>query len=249
MFRAVTTCSLSQWNDYGREMAASHVRHWKDVPLFVYFDRDDHIPVDLFGAYGKYLPAWHQEWKRRHLFNLDAHGMASGSYKYRRDCVKFSHKIAALTAEADQCVHGETLIWLDADIRTDRDVTPAILDGFFPPEFTASMAWLNRRRYYPECGFMMFRTRWPSTRVLMEDMREQYERDLVFALPETHDSFVMEQRVNHWVRHGVMLPPFSLSGVHASKHHPFVHCDLGRYMDHFKGRRKIGKASPERGTR
>jgi len=104
------------------------------------------------------------------------------------------------------------------------------LDELFPP--TANIAWLDRERKYPECGFLMFRL--PSARRLIQTLKNVYKTGEVFRYAETHDSYVIQQVVNAAVATGEITVA-SLSGEARSWHHPFCAGPLGAVMDHLKG--------------
>jgi len=59
------------------------------------------------------LPTWLAEFKKRHVGHPYAHGMVNGTYNFRFDCVRFAHKVAAVTDAAKLDV--DILIWADAD--------------------------------------------------------------------------------------------------------------------------------------
>ena len=175
----ITTCSLKGWNEYGYKMHQSFLKHWRCADLLLYSeDRDvSDLPI----------PKWYKEFKIRHHNNADAHGMASGKYNFRRDCVRFGHKVAALTdgAFADY----DRVIWCDADVVTDADVEEAEVARWLPGDKYASL--LLRPGTYPECGFMVFDRRHHGHTHFMNELRRTYETDYVFRLKETHDSFVI----------------------------------------------------------
>src|SRR5689334_8039237 len=97
-FAVLTTCNEAGWQQYGRRMIETFDQFWPaDVPLYLYaedFDPDHRRPVV------RRLPAWLTEFKARHGDDPSAHGLINGSYHMRQDCVRFSHKVAAVTNAA-----------------------------------------------------------------------------------------------------------------------------------------------------
>ena len=222
-YRAITTCNANGWETYGRNMARSYLRHWPaDVPLTIYtegFDPDIEVgTLDLHEA-----AYWLAPWKaaHQHLKPVD----------FRQDAVRFSHKVAAIGAAAEQ---GDgVLIWLDADTLTHSPVAVDWLDGLFPR--SAAVAWLDRWGTYPECGFVMFRL--PEARPVIQEIVLMYRSEEIFKLPETHDSYVIQHVVERAVKRG-RISVASLSGDAKGHGHPFINGPIGSRMDHLKGKRK-----------
>lgn len=232
-----TTCSAKDWDQFGRRCVETFIRYWpKDCILTVYTEGFKLPKAD--NVVEAHFPRWFLDWKERHLHNSDAHGLdvkrnrRGRSYDYRRDCVKFSHKVAAICDSVPFMSNDDDLfIWMDADILTHEVIDEAWLRDLFPSGW---MAWLDRTRYYPECGFMMWRSQ--NCLRFFELLQNVYIGGQVFRLLETHDSYVIEQIVKTC---GFPMP-HSLSGpVARTAHHPFVLSRLGERLDHAKGRRKL----------
>lgn len=237
-YRVITTCNALGWQQYGRRMASTFLQFWpKNIGLTVYAEG---FNPDISGISVERLPSWLFQLKRRHFGKDDPHGKTVRGYNYRRDFVKFAHKVAAIVDAGEKTKDG-ILIWADADIVTHEEVTKDWLDGLFPGD--GYMAWLDRKRKYPECGFMMFRCDHPSHRIFMEELRDMYDRDRALALRETHDSFVVEHLVNGLVQRGVIEAPHSLSGDAREFDHPMVAGQIGSRLDHLKGGRKAHRRS------
>ncbi len=252
---AVMTMNRRIWDEYGHRAVATFLALW-DSAITLHLYAEDFVPDAAPGEHSARLvvhsmPAWHEHWKARHVHNRDAHGLAGPRlpYDYHRDCVRFSHKVAALTDIADQ-IRAGVLIMLDADVITHEAVDQAWLDGLFPAG--PALAWLERENHYPECGFVMFRADHPAFRPFMAQLRGDYTTDRVFQMRETHDSFVIQQLVHGMVRAGEMPRPHNLSAGRGrqNRSHPFVVSRLGERMDHLKGARKdAGRTDPAEAKR
>lgn len=239
------------WSDYVRRMAEAYTRLWpSSVPLTVYAEDFD---VDVEDVGQERLPRWFNVWKKQLANDKDAHGRdrkrmrpksLPKGYEYRRDCVKFAHKVAAIVhAGAKQ--REDLLIWIDADTVTHERVDETWLRSLFG-EGDHYMAWLSRRRVYPECGFLMFDCGHSAHENFMSALRNIYESRAVFDLPETHDSYVIDGLVGMFVREGLFPKPRCLSGERGRESmHPFVHSELASRLDHFKGPRKRMKRTPK----
>lgn len=237
----VTTCNQKGYEGYGRKMLETFSQFWeKDIALLFYKEDCVNLPKIPNVVYLDF-PAWFLSWKEKHRDNEDAHGRkakrnrGNRAYDFRRDCIKFSHKIAAIT-DAAKRVNTDLLIWLDADTITHEKVTSSWLSRLNTSK--AYLAWLARDRVYPECGFLIFDCRSSSHSRFLQLLRSTYEEDKVFGYKETHDSYIFQELVKDAVREGWMKKPFSLSGKHSSSHHVFVMSILGSKLDHAKGARK-----------
>lgn len=222
-FEVVTTFSAAGFREYGARMVNSFRQFWPaDVPLTIY---SENMP----DGGGRPLPAWQAEFKSRNAGRRER-GQTGKGYNFRFDAIKFSHKVAAVT-DAYRETKADVLIWLDADTISHAPVTADFLESLLPPE--AQIAWLDRLKLYPECGFVMFRAKDPGVRGAMREFADLYESGRVFELPEWHDSFALEHVVK-----SAGLAVASLSGAAAGTMHPFVNSPLGAVMDHLKGPRK-----------
>ena len=227
---AITTCNADQWERFGSRMADTFLEFWdKSVRLTIYADG---WGGDDLNAAAPWLPLFKQ------LYSEPQFRGGSNGRDYRRDAVRFAHKIAALgaAAETKDC---DVLIWIDADVITHSPVTIEWLDGLFPEP--AVLAWLDRDRTYPECGFLMFRM--PAAQKLIRKLVSAYRGGDIFSLPETHDSYVIQHMVQR-----MSIKTHSLSGPEGRKHigHPFVNSPLAACLDHLKGeiRKARGKSLP-----
>lgn len=243
MIRVVTTMNLNGWIQGGERMVGSFRANWpEDVELVIYAEGFG-LPDDPLV---RKLPAWLDEFKKRHATNPRVNGQTlSRRYDFRFDAVKFSHKVAALTDAALSQSEG-IMIWLDADTFTHAPVTKEWLHSLFPqPSY---VAWLDRENCYPECGFVMFRCDHRSHIRVMEAFRDLYVTDQLFRYGEWHDSYLLQGLILGMVKDGSIEPPVSLSGDKKWSH-PFVNGPLGACMDHMKGDRKRRGRSDRRDMR
>ena len=252
-WHAITTCNDAMWEAYGRAMVNTFERHWPaEAALTVYTegfagDRNGRVQfVDLDQS-----APWLAPWK---AVRTDAQrGMSKDGYRFRWDAVKFSHKVAAIGAAADRLAveinlaDGLTetknvLIWLDADIVTHAPVTHAWLESLFPS--SADVAWLDRERWYPECGVLFFRL--PAVTPVIRQIVTAYQTGEIFRLQQWHDSYVIETVVKAAEAMG-QIKVASLSGKEGCKsHHPLVNSRVAEALDHLKGNRKIrGRSKPD----
>lgn len=223
-FLAVTTFNAEGLELYGRRMMETFSRFWPtEVELRVYSEGWGG-GVDLISA-----SPWLKDFKERHK------GRAYRDFRW--DAVCFSHKVAAVCA-ADSSADADVLIWIDGDVTTHGFIQETDLTALAPVG-NEWIAWLNRAKMYPECGFYMLNRRHPRHTEMMKSFETMYSEDRLFGLPEFHDSFVLEQVVK---QAGVETKSLSGSGVNTS--HPLVNGPLSRWLDHAKGPRKIAGRTP-----
>lgn len=235
---------------------------WPEAKLVVYAEGFRFAECGRVTAAG--FPQWFENWKARHENNPDARGRnkarnrSGREYDFRFDCRKFAHKIAALTdyalydaLEMPACSQSRVIVWMDADTLSHAAVTPDWIEGLLfgfhgrgPNEPEAYMAWLDRERLYPECGFLLFNARHAKHVDFMRRLLDLYRSDDVLQMRETHDSYVVQQLVLRCIEQGWFGTPRSLSGSARTSHHPFPLSELGSRLDHAKGSRKAAGRTP-----
>jgi hypothetical protein len=218
-YLVVTTCNAEQWAQYGANMVDTFTDFWdKHVRLRIYAEGWGGNDLDAAAP-------WLAKFKK--LYKAPQFNGGENRRDYRRDAVRFAHKVAAIGAAAETA-DCDVLIWCDADVVTHEPVTVEWLDSLFPK--SADLAWLDRDRAYPECGFLMFRM--PAAKKLISTVIDAYREGAIFKLPETHDSYVWQNYVGR-----LGIKTHSLSGPEGRKHigHPWCSSPLASKMDHLKG--------------
>lgn len=222
---AVTTCSSTGFNAYGRRMMQSWDRHWP-VRLITYVEGGFRVPVGV-GARDIRTITWLRDFQA-------APTPKPPSDTYRHDAKRFAWKTAAVIDAATSIKGPRYLIWVDADTFTHADVPNAFIDTLLPTgdEF---IAWLWRDRNYPECGFYVLDLHHELMPKIMAMWRCLYETGALFGLSEWHDSWVLQWVIAQFKQ----IKPKSISGEDGARtNHPFINGPLGVYMDHLKGQRK-----------
>lgn len=242
MISVVTTCNNAGYKQYGKRMLETFDRFWdRSITLHFYNEDIPDLPRYANVVYHD-LPQWFIDWKARHRDHKFAHGKdpkynrKTRDYDFRFDCVKFSHKVAALT-DIGLAIEEGLLIWIDADTLSHQHVDEQWLHSINSRD-DAYIAWLERKKLYPECGFITFRCWMDCHLRFMRLLLDTYYTDEVFKFEQTHDSFVIDQLVQRAIKEGWMPKPHNISGNYEQKHHPFVYSMLGDRLDHAKGARK-----------
>jgi hypothetical protein len=243
-FSCVTTFNAAGFEAYGRRMLDTWARHWPATCRLTVYTEGFTLPaIDArIQPWPLEKSLWLAEFKERHAHNRLARGMGHGrAYDFRFDAVKFAHKVAAY-AEQAMMRDADVLIWMDGDIITHAPVTVDWLASLWSPR--AYIAWLDRKRQYPECGFFMLNTQHRRHEAIIMDLVSRYTTDAIFDLAEWHDSFVLQQVIEGWKARGE-IDVASLSYEGADTGHPLVNGPLGTRMDHLKGPRKAeGRSRP-----
>jgi hypothetical protein len=225
-YMAVSTFNSAGFHKYGKRMMDSFHQHWpENIGLRVYREGwnipQPHAATPDLLASSDWLAAF----KARHA--------DKPTNDFRMDAVRFAHKVAALL-HADTSTSARYIVWLDGDIITHAPVSMADIKEWTPTN-GQWIAWLDRRKVYPECGFYIIDRHHPRHSVAMGALRRMYAEDALFAEKEWHDSYILQQIVMR----DLQLPWKSLSGELGRRTaHPFVNGPLGAFMDHLKGKRK-----------
>lgn len=246
----ISTCNLEGWKTYGERMARSFARYWPEEISLTIYAEDFNLPRIAPNIRSATFSHRFNVWKAEISAIPDASGRDVARnrrrvpYDFRRDCIRFSHKVAAIVDFVQRTrPNAGRLIWLDADTVAHASIDEAWLDGLFPAGADDLLAWLDRVRIYPECGFLMFNAEHSRLADFMRRLWTVYESGGVLELKETHDSYVIQQIAEACVREDWFNRPYSLSGpIARQSHHPFVLSPLGARLDHLKGKRKrIGR--------
>lgn len=238
----VTSCSAAGWLQYGRHFFDTFDRFWPlDVDLYI--ASEDVLPLPRGNRHQVTFIDLNSnlevvEFLKRCASNPRANGSSSGrvvtmqdkryGYNFRMDAFRFSKKVFALKMAADRVLRGR-LIWLDADVVTTALVPWGFLTEL--PPASQALAYLDRKPYHSECGFVGYNLDHPITHAFINKFAGTYLSDAVFELKEWNDCFVFDH-----LRKTMGVSSYAIP--HKSVSHPFVHSVLGQYMDHLKGRRK-----------
>ncbi len=237
---------------YGQRMLASMASHLGgDVTLRLY--HEGFVPPAMPHRWQAMdLPAstpWLQDFKAWCDADPKRCGRLGGTYDFRMDARRFSHKVAAFTHAA--LGHGrkawDFIVWCDADVIAHQHVNASWLADLCPPE--AGMAWLDRAGLYPECGFIITRPTHPAHDDLWAEVLGLYTTRALIQHHEWHDSYLIQQVAERAQREG-RVAIASLSGSKGRRtSHPLVNGPLGARLDHLKGPRKDMQRSPDRDLR
>ena len=260
-FSVVTTCHKEGYDLYGRRMVETFDRHWpREIVLDLYTENfkpdiisDRIVCLDLLAECPELVA-----FKQRHQDNPLAHGSASEKHwkvridwrkpklklrrkqnlGYRWDAVRFSHKTFSIFAAAERCAT-DVLFWVDADIQFFADIPFEFLEETIPPDCMVSFL---ARPQFSECGFVGYNLRHPATGKFLKQFKALYTTDSLFKEDQWHDSYLFDVVRKRFEKKGHRTYDIG-KGMGEEVGHVFINSDLGRYMDHMKGDRKITGSS------
>lgn len=229
--RVVTTCNKEGFERYGHRLLETW-KHWPLGAELWWYAEGFTIPetpgvvqisVDklqgltaLKSKFGNFVPP---------------------SYMY--DVVKFAHKVyAACDALAEYDGVG---VWLDADCVMLQDIPPGYVEGHLQ---RAYLALLKRKGLYTETGFWIADCSHEYHQEFLQTWAAWYDSGAFKTLDNWTDCETLDATVRMFEKKG-LISTVSLSGEHEKHMHPMTQIELGKYIDHCKGRRKIAGHSPE----
>ena len=123
---------------------------------------------------------------------------------------------------------------MDADTICHSPITYDRLLELCPAE--KDLCYLGRKGKYSECGLYALNLRSHKTQLFLKKFQEFYDdaNNGIFTLDEWHDSFVFDA-----VKKPMQLNELDWSSnLITGEGHPIINTDLGKYLDHLKGKRK-----------
>ena len=258
----VTTFPPNRWTAYAKRMIESHIKYWPDdVVLYAYHEGNRPEKAYEFDpAKVKFVNIEEAnpelvKFKQRHKDDPVANGETTeipggvrrlpgagdkdknkGSFLW--DAVRFSHKTFCVD-HAIKTINTDMILWLDADTYTFTNIPESFIRSTLPEN--KMTCYLGRGGMYPECGWVGYNKKHAKLNEFINTWTSLYKDNTIFDELEWHDSYL------YWQVLQKVAPNEGYDiGVGAGHdgQHIFVNSDLGQYIDHMKGKRKIkGKSS------
>ena len=171
-------------------------------------------------------------------------GLDKNNDSFLWDAVRFANKVFCVINAVRNSNEYDYVLWIDADTFTFRPVPTDFFTGLLPKE--TMLTYLGRENptlgnggVYPECGFVGYNLAHPETQNFINDWEQLYITGDVFKILEWHDSYVFWHLSKIYRAEKYIL--VNDIGYHkgVKGHHVFINSELGLYMDHFKGNRKL----------
>jgi hypothetical protein len=245
-YTVITSFHEEGLKQYAQRMVNTFEQHWpSDVDLVICAEncrpqitRQNTRVYDLLD-----ISSNCRAFVERHRNNPLAHGRAgppdvwNPKKAFRWNAVRFAYKVFSVALCANNISTG-WMIWIDADTHTHSAVPMEWLARVCPQ--TAMISYLGRgEKYHSECGWVAYNLDHPETRNFIADFVGMYNTDRIFDEREWHDSYIWDvvrkkyQDTNEFYN---LNPSYNDKGLAG---HPFINSELGLYMDHVKGERKL----------
>lgn len=195
----LTTFPNNMFDVYARQMIQSFVTYWpKEIPLLIELDND--LLAHQISGMLRPQDAIAAGWEPDHQAFVERHKGKDDPSNYRKQPVRFCHKVFALKRALDAAMQQRAddpatapryLIWLDADVITTKPVSLDDIKACLPKEGDA-VAYLGRKDWdHSECGWLAFDLE-NGGDLLINSIVYRYTSDMVINFPQQHDSWVFD---------------------------------------------------------
>lgn len=156
------------------------------------------------------------------------------------DIVRYSNKVfAAYDAFYD---YDGLCIWLDADCVTYKKLPKKVIEQQLPEGHF--MAMFRRAGLHTETGLWMMDGSHPEKKAFLDTWVQWFETGRFKELHQWHDCTTLDATAKLFEKDG-RVKIHNLSGEFYKTSHPMSMVEIGKYIDHTKGKRKDLGFSPE----
>jgi hypothetical protein len=266
--KVLTSYKPGTWNEYAKRAVDSVLKFWpEDTQVAVYHESQSqdifkHSRVEWIDVHEEQPEL--VKFKTRHKDDpiangelqeipggvrrspkLKTHGgkdATKGSFLW--NAVRFANKVFCVTHALKNSPGYDYIIWLDADTYTFRPIPKEFFNGILPAD--SMLTYLGRENpqlkdggKYPECGFVGYNLNHPEIKNYTNDWEKLYVTDEMFQLLEWTDCSTLWHLSKIYQKEkNVKVNDIGYwKGVKG--HHVFINSELGLYIDHFKGNRKL----------
>lgn len=200
----VTTFPNSSWKIYSKIMLKNFVAFWpKEIPILI--QTDDNLLEEDIKKIIRPQDGFISGWSKEHADFFNRNKDKDDSSDYRKQAVRFCHKVFALKFACDSALKAREsgapdapryLIWMDGDVITTAQVTFNDLIPCLPKEGDA-VAYLGRKDWdHSECGWLAFDLHSGGNEIIY-GIYEKYVNDEIFNMEQWHDSFIFDEVTSH----------------------------------------------------
>ncbi len=228
-----TTFPNNSFEIYGKRMLESYAKYWPaEIPMLA--SLDDNLLLDQCRKILRTQDAIAIGREKDHQDFIDRNVGKDHPTDYRKQAVRFCHKVFALKRALDAIMSAKAaneggaryLIWMDADVVTNRPVTLDEVKACLPNEGDA-VAYLGRKDWdHSECGWLAFDLEKGGDNII-NAVAEIYKTDTLFKSEQWHDSWIWDRAIK-------MAKATNLTadkpGMDIWPHSP-----MGKWSTHFKG--------------
>jgi hypothetical protein len=233
--RVVTTNGNKGYEVYGHRFVDSW-QNWPESAELWWYVEDYEVP-DLPRT--TVVPLT----KLQGLQNLKSNYAHYKPVSWQWDVVRFANKVYA----AYDALKGYKGIgvWLDNDCVTFNKVP----DGYIESLLDGAYLGIFRRvGLHTETGFWVMDCSHEQHEAFLEAWIDWYDSSRFKELPEWHDCWTLDMTVRQFEKAG-LIKVQNLTVKGDKSMHPLSNAELGKYIDHCKGQRKLTGFSPENKNR
>ncbi len=232
----VTTFPNSSWDVYAKRMLQSFTANWPaEIPLLIQLD--DEL---LLGDVEKLMrpqDAVATGWEKDHAAFVERNKGKDDSQNYRKQPVRFCHKVFAIKRALDAVLKQKAadgkdipryLIWMDADVITNCMVTMDDIGRCLPKEGDA-VAYMGRKDWdHSECGWLAFDLENGGDGIISM-MFSAYISDEIMQYEQQHDSWAFDLTIKA-THSKITNLTTNASGMDVWPQSP-----MGKWSTHYKG--------------
>lgn len=246
----VTTFGNASFDVYAKRMLQSFAANWPaEIPLLVQLD--DELLLQDVAKIVRPQDAIATGWEKDHAEFVERNKGKDDPQNYRKQPVRFCHKVFAIkraldAVEKQKADGGQDipryLIWMDADVITNRQVTMDDIKLCLPKEGDA-VAYMGRKDWdHSECGWLVFDLE-NRGQIAINAITRMYETDHIFMLEQWHDSWLWDD-----VRKNFTLSPNTWTNLthNATGMDVWPQSPMGKWSTHYKGPQAKAKLVNER---
>ena len=172
--------------------------------------------------------------------------------EFKWDAIRFANKTYSIFESYTNAK--DWLVWMDADIYVHSKWSYDEFKSLLPEDKWITYVGRGKSaQTWPECGFYGLNLNNETCLSFLKDFEMMYEHaeQGIFQLEEWHDSFVFGTVLDRYkiINNNYLDYTQNLnlkSAQTGGGGHPIINCDLGKWIDHLKGSRKVTKKSHRR---
>jgi len=230
----VSTFPDHSWDIYSKRMVQSFAQYWpKEIPILIQLDDD--LLASQVASMVRPQDAIGVGWLKEHKEFVERNKDKDHPDNYRLQPVRFCHKVFAIALAYDtlmkQKKEGQQsaryLIWMDADVLTQRQVSFQEIEACLPKDAAAST--LQRKDWpHSECGWIAFDLENGGDKIILE-LVKAYSTDRILTQEQHHDSWMFDVIVKELGLKVTNLTP-NAPGLDVWQFSP-----MGQWSIHYKG--------------
>lgn len=227
MIDVVTSMNSNIYCQYGKEMIDSFIKNWPITHKLYVYSENISMPEDNERVSFVHL-------RNPNLYDFIDRNSCRQDQKnpleLAKGAVRFSYKSFSIIEHAKK---SKNFVWLDADTKTYRQIPEGFIEELSNDRF---VSFLGRKNNYTECGFVIYMNGDYANPDFFSAWENLYVTDEIFDLPQWHDSYLFDHLRNKYLDETQMnnLTPWGKDFDHV-----FINSEIGKYIDHKKGNRKI----------